>query len=219
MSLEDINNAIRGSQEGQSYQTDRTINSFYQGALGRDAEQTGMESWRNALQGGSSMDDIRNAIYGSQEAQNYRDIPADIRTPYIVKQGPGNPPEYRDPSYPGNPPEYRDPSDPGRAVESGGPFNYGISQQPILDGRAVESGGPFNYGTYGTAQQPILDGRAVESGGPFNYGTSPQQMDPVMDFVQNIDQQLPYLQRAFQEQLQLVGDPVAAARAVLGSLR
>ena len=50
---------------------------------------------------------------------------------------------------------------------------------------------------------------------PLNAGP----VDPVYDFVQNINQQLPYLQNSFQEQLQILGNPVAAARAVLGSLR
>jgi hypothetical protein len=72
-SLADIQNAIRGSQEGQNYQNDYTINAFYNSILGRNAEPTKLDFYRNALQNGSSMDDIVNAISGSDEAKKYKE--------------------------------------------------------------------------------------------------------------------------------------------------
>ena len=48
--------------------------------------------------------------------------------------------------------------------------------------------------------------------------TQQAPVDPVSDFVKNLNQQPQYLQNAFQQQLARLGDPVAAARAVLGSL-
>lgn len=205
MSLDDINNAIRGSQEGQNYQTGQTINSFYNDALGRNAEQTGLDSWRNALQSGSSMDDIRNAIYGSQEAQDYRAPPADKLTPY-----PAEPHIIVDPARP-TPPA---PVDNYLRDDNGNVVGYKDNFPAQING--------LGGGVYDPARNqniptptPFIPGVT----GDYGFATQQNAADPVYDFVKNIDQQLPYLQRAFQEQLQRFGDPVAAGRAVLGSLK
>jgi len=82
----------------------------------------------------------------------------------------------------------------------------------------VQSGGGYSRTDIDPVTGKIIgvgDGFPVQRNG-YGYGTA---IDPVMDFVTNIDQQLPYLQRAFQEQLQRFGDPVQAARVVLGSLK
>lgn len=50
-------------------------------------------------------------------------------------------------------------------------------------------------------------------------GVAKAAMDPVADFVKNIGQQPQYVQNAFGQALTRFGDPVAAARAVLGSLK
>jgi Domain of unknown function (DUF4214) len=81
----------------------------------------------------------------------------------------------------------------------------------------------YSGGGYSRTDIDPVTGKIIGFGDSFpvqrnGYGTG-TAIDPVMDFVTNIDQQLPYLQRAFQEQLQRFGDPVQAARVVLGSLK
>ena len=191
MSLDDIRQQIGGSDEGQRFD----INTMYREDLGRDADTGGLNSWLGALQGGMSLEDIRNqGIRGSEE--------------FINRQA--------TPTYPSYPEGY----DPVTGTITG--------QQPT-----ERPGDGYGYGTpyprqpesnYPAGYDPITGTFAPRpaqtEGYGFGYGILPQpQVDPAIDFVQNIDQQLPYLQRAFQEQLQLLGDPAAAARAVLGSLR
>lgn len=207
MSLDDINNAIRGSQEGQNYQTGQTINSFYNDALGRNAEQTGLDSWRNALQSGSSMDDIRNAIYGSQEAQDYRTPPADKLTPY-----PAEPRIVVDPARP-TPPA---PVDNYLRDDNGNVVGYKDNFPAQINGLG---GGVYDPARNQNIPTPTPTPFIPGVTGDYGFATQQNAADPVYDFVKNIDQQLPYLQRAFQEQLQRFGDPVAAGRAVLGSLK
>ena len=109
-------------------------------------------------------------------------------------------------------------------------YGYGTAQQPFVFPNGFnsemldENGQVIGYRDPARPKNIPIDSRQLQTAtGEYYYPgelfPSRQQIDPVMDFVQNIDQQLPYLQRAFQEQLQIFGDPATAARAVLRSLR
>jgi len=228
MSMDDINNAIRGSQEGQGYQTGQNINEIYNKVLGRDADQGGLDFYKNSLQSGSSMDDIRNSIYGSQEAMDYRMKPQ-------VSNEPQFDPVYFDPD--GNPhrayqPGYTSPvplkpemfNEPERDPRRSSPYPADLitpypNQNPDGQGFSIPQPKPYVDPYAGTMYEGT-GGPSAPYRGDFNgQGFSQAAADPVYDFVQNIAQQPQYLQRAFQEQLQRFGDPVVAGRAVLGSLR
>jgi hypothetical protein len=225
------------------------ISELYRTMLDREPDEEGLQFWTNAFNNGMSLNDIRNqGFFPSEEYQNrIRSMPFEPPKPRVDEyagtqwEGTGGPSRpYREPSLPeSNYPAGYDPVTgtaitPRPARTEGSGYGYGQPPQDIIDaynasnpGYPAQRGYPFFQTLPGFGQPPqdIIDaynatnpGYPAQRGGPFNYETSPQA-DPVMDFVQNIDQQLPYLQRAFQEQLQRLGDPAAAARAVLGSLR
>jgi hypothetical protein len=227
MSLDDIRQQIGSSDEGQRYD----INTMYREDLGRDADTGGLNSWLSALQGGMSLDDIRNqGIRGSQEFMNRQAQPTfnpytppevsnPYNDPYNAPQvyNPYTPPEVYNPTKPYEPPKpYVDPYAGTPYEGTGGPSRPYREPPPppqyIRPDRPDYPGEPPQY------IRPDYPGEPPQYIRP-DYLGEPPQVDPVMDFVQNIDQQLPQLQRAFQEQLQLLGDPAAAARAVLRSFR
>lgn len=219
-SLDDVRNAINNSQEGQRYD----INSLYKNVLGREADQPGFDFWLNSLQGGQSLDKIQDAFYNSPEYQAAHprpDVP-EVGEPPMAPFVPTEGPMPFDPNI-------RD--DNGVIIGARDPKPY-VNRYP--DGVAIPTTSPyetddFNNPGKGTGSIKDLFGGSptdpflgmpmpVGMGGEI-AGVAKAAMDPVADFVKNIGQQPQYVQNAFGQALTRFGDPVAAARAVLGALK
>lgn len=183
------------------------LSGVYQKSLGRMPDQGGLSSWYDAYKTGTSFDDVIKGIQNSNEGREY--AANQVNTLYNKYLGRDADPEGLN--------FWQDKIRSGMSLSDF--MNQGIfpsdeyqqkmsTRPPIIDPRP-------------RSNIPI-DSRQLQSPtGEYYYPGDPRfsQIDPVRDFIQNIDQQLPYLQRVFQQQLQLLGDPVAAARAVLGSLK
>ncbi|MEE3716784.1 DUF4214 domain-containing protein [Tumidithrix elongata RA019] len=80
-SIEDVRNAVANSPEarnrngnqgnqGNTLAIDQAINRIYQQYLGRNADASGLQTYRNMLMNGGSIEDVRNAVANSPEARN-----------------------------------------------------------------------------------------------------------------------------------------------------
>ncbi len=69
----DVAAQIANSAEAQSQNLgdDDFVNALYQGALGRSAEQEGLDGWVAQLTAGSSRADVANQVFGSSEAATH----------------------------------------------------------------------------------------------------------------------------------------------------
>lgn len=209
-----------------------SIEGMYQTYLGRAPDQSGYDYWKNSLESGTDINDIRNAFMNSPEAQDYRNYEPPRKfqpdIPYLDHTTGHTPQNIPQPVYP--------------TGREGIDFDYGMGVNPQVSPLEVDPMGEEAYWKAAENQRKgdipqvqydptFMDDFSNPSKGTgtiqdifkafgINQGILPQtQTDPVYDFVKNIDQQLPYLQRAFQEQLQRFGDPVQAALVVLGSLK
>ncbi|KTB75588.1 DUF4214 domain-containing protein [Pseudomonas syringae] len=74
-SLADVAAGIAGSVEAQRFDQSNGdfVRDLYTAALGRDAEQTGLDGWVSQLFNGTSRADVAQAIVSSQEAANKAD--------------------------------------------------------------------------------------------------------------------------------------------------
>lgn len=205
---------------GATPKAETLIGDLYRSELGRDPDAGGLAYWSNAYNTGMSLDDIRNQ--GFRASEEYQNLQQGTGIPETVLV---NPPDVNYPIIDSgygylNPPEVA----PQTSYSTTPPLEV-LSSQVIPPG--FDPNMRDEYGNIIGYRDPIrknipIDSRQLQSPiGEYYYPGDPRfsQIDPVRDFIQNIDQQLPYLQRVFQQQLQLLGDPVAAARAVLGSLR
>lgn len=61
------------------------ITQFYQNILGRAPDPGGLQTYTSAAQGGRSLSDIRNEIYGSTEAINYRAAQAEQQRQDLIR--------------------------------------------------------------------------------------------------------------------------------------
>ena len=221
-SLDDVRNAIQNSDEGQRY----GINQLYKNALGREADQPGFDSWLNALKGGTSLNDISNSFYNSDEYKNAHQRPTvpEVQPP-IGPFGPTDDPMGPKPEVePGQPivdPVWFDENgDPHMGYDPDPKRKQYVDRYP--DGISTPTTRPYETDDFSNPGQGTSNIKDLFGGGGLfggmNQGIIPQEpVDPVMDFVKNLDQQPMYLQNAFQQQLQRFGDPVQAARAVIGS--
>jgi hypothetical protein len=239
-SIEDIGKQIANSQEGKTY----GLNQLYQKDFGRAADTEGFNFWQNAMNNGMSLADIDKQFRASDE---YRNLPkptfVDPPRPYVnpFLDGTGTPSdEYRNlpkPTFVDPPRPYVNPFLDGTGTPSDF-FGHNDPRpyvNPFLDG----TGTPSDFFGHRTEEERMTPpkwytdqfadtglkglGQFADTGlkglGQFYQGIIPQDAtDPVMDFVKNLNQQPQYLQNAFQQQLARLGDPVAAARALLGSL-
>jgi hypothetical protein len=246
MSLDDIRQQIGSSGEGQRYDINTMYREDLGRDADIGGLNSWMGALQGGM---SLDDIRNQGIRGSQEFMNRQATPTypsypepPVYTSPDRPDYPGEPPQYIRPDYPGEPPQYMEsPNYPAgfdpitgtaitpRPAQTQG-FGYGTTQQPFVFPNGFnsemldESGQVIGYRDPTRRKNIPIDSRQLQTAtGEYYYPgelfPSRQQTDPVMDFVQNIDQQLPYLQRAFQEQLQILGDPAAAARAVLRSLR
>ncbi|CAN1212855.1 hypothetical protein TUMEXPCC7403_21800 [Tumidithrix helvetica PCC 7403] len=77
-SIEDVRNAVANSPEarnrngnqGNNLAIDQAINRIYQQYLGRNVDAAGLQTYRNVLMNGGSIEDVRNAVANSPEARN-----------------------------------------------------------------------------------------------------------------------------------------------------
>ncbi len=81
-----VASASNGANQPNSYQD--SIKSLYQDLLGRDPGQAGLDFYVSKLQSGTSFDQLRNEIFNSEEARNYRYKYGQDR---ITQQGGNNP--------------------------------------------------------------------------------------------------------------------------------
>jgi hypothetical protein len=223
-----VENAIRNSQEGQRY----GVNQLYRNELGREADTEGLNFWTSQMQNGMTLDDILNqGIRPSQEYQTRYPVkqyvnpyPDGIATPEVdPREVPFDSEDKINPFPIGPiPPSFdsniRDEN--GRVIGVKDFFppqeNGSVTGTPATNPYETDD---FSNPGQGTGTPSAIFGLGGLFGG-MNQGIIPQAaVDPVMDFVKNLDQQPMYLQNAFQQQLQRFGDPVQAARAVIGSFK
>lgn len=65
-----LSSAANGRSQANNYQ--ESVKSMYQDLLGRDPGQAGLDFYVNKLQSGTSLDQLRQEIFGSDEAVQYR---------------------------------------------------------------------------------------------------------------------------------------------------